>query len=119
MMEKWLEIAQEHDQKDKIHKYRHEFYIGENIHYMDGNSLGLMSKRAEQSALDVLNDWKTLVIEGWTNGERPWFYMSEEIGESMAGLINVDKETVLATNATTTNIHQTVRTLYQPTESRN
>lgn len=119
MMEKWLEIAQEHDRKDKIHKYRQEFYIGENLYYMDGNSLGLMSKRAEQSTLDVLNDWKTLAIEGWTKGERPWFYMSEKIGESMAGLINVDKETILATNSTTTNIHQTVRTLYQPTESRN
>lgn len=117
-MDKWLEMSRELDSKDKIHKYRQEFYIGENVYYMDGNSLGLMSRRAEQSTLDVLNDWKTLAIEGWASGERPWFYMSEEIGSSMAGLINVDKGTVLATNSTTTNIHQTVRTLYAPTDSR-
>src|SRR5699024_4989931 len=37
----------------------------------------------------------------------------------MASIIIVDRETYITTNSTTTNKHQTVRTLYQPTESRN
>ena len=117
-MEKWLETAKQYDAEDHIGNYRNEFYIGENLYYMDGNSLGLMSRRAEASVLDVLNDWKTLGIDGWTEGERPWFYMSERIGELMAGLIGADRRSVLATNSTTVNIHQAVRTLYRPTDSR-
>lgn len=117
-MEKWLETARRYDADDQLSKYRDEFYIGENLYYMDGNSLGLMSRRAEASVLDVMDDWKTLGIDGWTEGERPWFYMSERIGELMAGLIGADPVSVLATNSTTVNIHQTVRTLYQPTGSR-
>ncbi|MCD2138366.1 kynureninase [Salinicoccus halitifaciens] len=117
-MEKWLETARRYDADDQLRKYRDEFYIGENLYYMDGNSLGLMSRRAEASVLDVMDDWKTLGIDGWTEGERPWFYMSERIGELMAGLVGADAASVLATNSTTVNIHQTVRTLYQPTEDR-
>src|SRR5690625_3277748 len=117
-MEKWLETARRYDEDDQLRKYRNEFYIGENLYYMDGNSLGLMSRRAEASPLEVMDDWTTLGIDGWTEGERPWFYMSERIGEMMAELVGADRASVLATNSTTVNIHQTVRTLYRPTEDR-
>src|SRR5699024_7334909 len=118
LMEKWLEEAKMKDGKDALGHFRDEFYIGEDVYYMDGNSLGLMSKRAEQSLLDVMDDWKHHGIDGWVKGERPWFYMSEAIGEKMAQLIGAGTHEVLATNSTTNNIHQTVRTLYEPTEER-
>ncbi len=117
-MEKWLEEAKQKDERDHLRQFRDEFYIGENVYYMDGNSLGLMSKRAEQSLVDVMEDWKHHGIDGWVTGERPWFYMSEDIGKKMAGLVGADAHEVLATNSTTNNIHQTVRTLYDPTETR-
>lgn len=117
-MKDWFELAQKKDEQDALAKYKEEFYLGEAIHYMDGNSLGLMSRPAEQSLLDVMEDWKQHGIEGWTRGDRPWFYMSERIGEMMADLVGADTHEVLATNSTTVNIHQTVRTLYQPTDER-
>ncbi|TVT28283.1 kynureninase [Salinicoccus cyprini] len=117
-MNEWLERAQEKDREDKLAKYKKEFYLGEAIHYMDGNSLGLMSRPAERSLLDVMEDWKQHGIDGWTRGNRPWFYMSERLGEMMADLVGADAHEVLATNSTTMNIHQTVRTLYQPTDDR-
>ncbi|AKG73063.1 kynureninase [Salinicoccus halodurans] len=117
-MDKWLEEAKKKDEKDTLKHFRKEFYIGDNVYYMDGNSLGLMSKRAEQSLFDVMEDWKHHGIDGWVKGERPWFYMSENIGERMAGLVGAGSHEVLATNSTTNNIHQTVRTLYEPTKTR-
>lgn len=117
-MNDWLKRAKANDDKDILKQYRNEFYLGEDIYYMDGNSLGLMSRRAEQSLFDVMEDWKLHSIEGWTEGSRPWFYMSERIGGVMAELVGAQDDEVLATNSTTVNIHQTVRTLYQPTETR-
>ncbi|WP_020006723.1 kynureninase [Salinicoccus albus] len=117
-MNDWLEMAKDKDDKDVLKQYRDEFYLGEGIYYMDGNSLGLMSRRAEQSLLDVMEDWKRHSIEGWTKGDRPWFYMSERIGDKMAALVGAESGEVLATNSTTVNIHQTVRTLYQPDAHR-
>lgn len=117
-METWLGIAKEKDNQDVLKHFRNDFYINENSYYMDGNSLGLLSKRAEESLLSVLNDWKRSGIEGWASGERPWFYLSEMIGRKMADLVGGDTEEVLATNSTTMNIHQTVRTLYKPAKDR-
>ena len=118
VLKTFLERAQSHDQQDKLRDYKKEFYIAPNQIYMDGNSLGLASKRAETALLNSLNDWKTYGIDGWTEGENPWFYMSEKIGEMMADLIGAAPNEVLATNSTTVNIHQAVRTLYKPTKSR-
>jgi kynureninase len=85
---------------------------------MDGNSLGLLSVRAEKAVIDVLNDWKKLGIRGWTEGERPWFYLSERLGGMVAPLIGATPEEVVVTGSTTTNIHQLISTFYQPEKNR-
>ncbi|HJE20495.1 MAG TPA: kynureninase [Aliicoccus persicus] len=117
-MRHFLEHARSLDAQDKLREFKSEFYIKPGQIYMDGNSLGLASKRAERALQNAFNDWKEYGIDGWTNGKNPWFYMSESLGASMASLVGADHSEVLATNSTTTNIHQAVRTLYKPTENR-
>lgn len=117
-MEEWLEDAREKDSIDELKEFRDDFYLKKDTYYMDGNSLGLLSKRAETALLDVLDDWKVYGIEGWTDGGRPWFYLSEEVGRKMTHLVGADDSEVLATNSTTTNLHQTLRTFYKPTPER-
>jgi kynureninase len=68
-----INYAKELDAQDGLAKYRDEFYLLQNKIYMDGNSLGLLSKRAERTLHALLNAWKTLGIDGWTEGESPWF----------------------------------------------
>ncbi|CAM3188738.1 kynureninase [Filibacter tadaridae] len=109
-----LEYAQLLDKQDDLAAYRQEFYLQENTLYMDGNSLGLLSKRAERTLFDLLNSWKTLGIEGWTEGDNPWFYLSESVGGKMAPLVGGMKAEVIATGSTTTNLHQLVATFYKP-----
>lgn len=113
-----LDYARKLDKADDLAVFRNEFYLSENNIYMDGNSLGLLSKRAEQTLLDVLHSWKTLGIDGWTEGDNPWFYLSESIGEKMAPLVGGTKGEVIATGSTTTNLHQLVATFYKPTGTK-
>ena len=112
------EYAIKRDQEDLLKKFRDEFYIPPSSIYFDGNSLGLMSKRAEKSALSLLDSWKKYGIDGWTEGENPWYYLSEHLGERMAPLVGASSEEVIVTGSTTVNLHQLVASFYQPTEGK-
>lgn len=113
-----IEKARQLDELDGLQKYAHEFYKKEGQIYLDGNSLGLLSKRAEQSVYTLLNSWKDYGIDGWTNGEHPWFYFSEKLSAMCAPLIGAKSEEVMLTGSTTTNLHQLLATFFKPTAAR-
>lgn len=114
-----LQEAKALDFENKLKAYRDEFYLNDGQIYFDGNSLGLMSKRAEM-ALDYLTDsWKRYAIDGWTKGAYPWFTLSEKLAELSAPLIGAKKEEVIVTGSTTSNLHQLLATFFKPTEKRN
>ena len=106
------------DLEDPLVRFRKRFYIPSEIIYMDGNSLGLVSRDAEKSIHNVLNDWRTLGIGGWLEGKRPWFYFAEQIGAMCSSLVGADPDEVILTGTTTVNIHQLVNTFYEPHGSR-
>jgi len=108
------EHVQQLDQEDSLHRFRDEFYVQDGVIYLDGNSLGLLSKRAENSLLSILDSWKTYGIDGWTSGKYPWFFLSEFLGEKMAPLVGAKPNEVVVTGSTTVNMHQLVSTFYQP-----
>lgn len=110
--------AQTMDEQDALKKFRKEFYLDPGAIYMDGNSLGLMSERADKT-LEVLSEsWKTLGINGWTQGTNPWFYLSDELSEKSTSLIGAKKEEVMITGSTTVNIHQLVASFFKPAGKR-
>ncbi len=111
--------AQHLDQSDTLAKFREEFYLDGRRIYLDGNSLGLLSKRAHDSLLDLVHSWRQLGIDGWSEGNHPWFYLSEQLGDMMAPLVGADSGEVIATGSTTINLHQLVSTFYQPSGHRN
>src|SRR5699024_2220495 len=107
-------FAKNLDNKDDLSAYREEFYTNRETIYMDGNSLGLMSKRAESSLEKIKESWKKYGIDGWTKGDHPWFYFSDHLANKSAGLIGAQKEEVMVTGSTTSNIHQIVASFFQP-----
>ncbi|UYV51470.1 kynureninase [Priestia megaterium] len=113
-----LEYAKQLDQEDSLSSFRDEFYLKPDSIYMDGNSLGLLSKRAERRLIEVLNDWKEQGIDGWTQGKHPWFSLSEKLGEMSAPLVGASSEEVIVTGSTTVNLHQLVATFYNPKGTR-
>ncbi|PLR98425.1 kynureninase [Bacillus sp. T33-2] len=112
------EFARQLDLNDQLAHFRNEFYVQPGSIYLDGNSLGLLSKRAETTLLKVLEDWKTLGIDGWMKGKYPWFGLSEKLGEMMAPLVGADPEEVIVTGSTTVNLHQLAATFYKPEGKR-
>ncbi|MBB6449132.1 kynureninase [Geomicrobium halophilum] len=102
------------DRKDPLSSFREEFYYDKDTIYLDGNSLGLLSRGAEANVYELLNSWKKYGIDGWTSGNHPWFYLSEQLGKASAPLVGAEKDEVVVTGSTTVNLHQLVATFYKP-----
>lgn len=102
------------DAEDPLRDFRRRFFIPPGKIYMDGNSLGLMSADAEISVKRVLQEWKQRGIDGWLEGEPPWFYFAERLGTQCAPLVGAADDEVAATGTTTVNIHSLVATFYKP-----
>ncbi|MRX54881.1 kynureninase [Bacillus idriensis] len=113
-----LKTAAALDEKDELAHFRDEFYLKKNTIYLDGNSLGLPSKRAESALLSMLNAWKEFGIDGWTQGEKPWYYLAETLGEQSAFLVGAKPEEVVVTGSTTVNLHQLAASFFHPEKKR-
>ncbi len=100
------------DEEDTL-SFRDRFYTPDTI-YMDGNSLGLLSKDAEKSLSRIVKEWKNLGIHGWLEGEIPWFYYAETLGAMASTLIGAAPEEVVVTGTTTVNLHALVSTFFKP-----
>lgn len=112
------EFALKLDNQDPLKTFKSEFYVQPGTIYMDGNSLGLLSKRAEETLLEVLHDWKVQAIDGWMNGIHPWFMLAERLGKSTAPLIGAHPEETIVTGSITANLHQVISSFYKPTGTR-
>ncbi len=106
--------ALEMDRHDLLARFRERFYLLSGKIYMDGNSLGLLSKDGEDSLLGVLSQWKQLGIDGWLDEDNPWFYYGEKLGAMQAPLVGAQEDEVVVTGSTTVNLHTLVGTFYQP-----
>lgn len=106
--------AKKLDQEDPLANIRDHFYTKTGQIYMDGNSLGLASKDAEESLNNMMSVWKTKAIGMWDD----YFHYGQKLGDECAKLINANSNEVLITGNTTSNVHQCITTLYQPTKER-
>jgi kynureninase len=102
------------DARDPLAGFRGRFYVKPDTLYFDGNSLGLLSRDAEQSVLEALDAWRDLAIEGWTGAQRPWFYLGEDLGALESELVGAAPGEVVVTGAITTNLHSLLASFYQP-----
>lgn len=117
MVQPTKEYAEKLDQQDALRDMKKEFYVQEDQIYLDGNSLGLMPKRAEDTLNEVIDSWKNFGIDGWSEGKYPWYYLSENLGKQVASLIGAKPEEVIVTGSTTTNLHQLAATFTDLKES--
>lgn len=111
-------LAQQLDESDSLGKFRDRFYSPAGQIYLDGNSLGLLSRDAERTLLGVLEQWRTGGIAGWLGGDTPWFTMAEELAARVAPLVGARADEVAIANSMTINLHQLLATLYRPKKKR-
>lgn len=106
------------DVDDALGSRRNDFYLPDGVVYLDGNSLGLLSTYAERTTLALLDSWKQYGIGGWSQGEQPWFHLSEQMGDALADLVGATPGSVITSGSTTVNLHQLMATFYRPTQAR-
>ena len=106
------------DRNDPLSKFRNKFNLIQKTIYMDGNSLGLMPKSSELYIQRILNEWKTIGIDGWLEGKIPWFFFAEHMGKKIAPIIGANPSEVIMTGTTTLNLHTLVNTFYRPDDKR-
>lgn len=106
------------DAADPLARFRERFHLLPGRIYLDGNSLGLLSRDAEAETLAALEQWRTLGIDGWLAAEPPWFTLGEDLGALLAPLIGAEPEAVVVTGGTTVNQHALTSTFYRPTSGR-
>ncbi|MDI1335443.1 MAG: kynureninase [Lacunisphaera sp.] len=114
-----MRSAQALDQADPLARFRAEFHLPSGQVYLDGNSLGLLSRRAEGHLQRVIGEWRALGISGWTDAAPPWISLSETIAAQLAPLIGAASDEVAVTGSTTTNLHQLLATFFDPANPRN
>ena len=56
-----MDYALQLDAEDPLASFKDRFYHLPGKIYMDGNSLGLVSKDAEASLLEVIEEWKSRI----------------------------------------------------------
>ncbi|WP_435115278.1 kynureninase [Halolamina sp. C58] len=103
------EDAAARDAEDPLASFRDRFDVPSEL-YMDGNSLGPISDDAERTLDRVVDEWRERGIEGWTEGEQPWWEYAEHLGERLAPYVGADPEEVVIANSTTVNIHSLIGT---------
>jgi kynureninase len=121
-MEKKLSLfrerARELDRQDPLRRFRRRFHVPKGVIYLDGNSLGLLSRDAEAALQKALRSWRDLGIRGWLEADPPWFYLAEILGAQCAGLVGAAPDEVVMSGTTTGNIHALGTTFYRPAGRR-
>ncbi|SMO35147.1 kynureninase [Halorubrum cibi] len=105
-----VETAARLDADDPLSGFADRFSVPGDVLYMDGNSLGPASDAALASLDRVVDEWRELLIGGWTDADPPWFEVGERIGSALAPLVGADPAEVVVGNSITVNVHTLVGT---------
>ncbi|MGM0448248.1 MAG: kynureninase [Methanobacteriota archaeon] len=103
-------LAARLDENDPLSEFADRYRVPDDCLYMDGNSLGPANDAALASLDRVVEEWRDLLIAGWTEAEPPWFEVGERLGDALAPLVGAEPEEVVVGNSITVNIHTLVGT---------
>jgi len=88
------------DAKDALAPLRDEFVLNEHEIYLDGNSLGPVSRAVATRVNEVINDeWGRGLVRGWN--ESGWMAMPTRLGDRLAPLIGAQPGEVLVADTLT------------------
>ena len=103
-------LAARLDDADPLSSFADRYRVPDDLLYMDGNSLGPASDAALASLDRVVDEWRELLISGWTDADPPWFSVGERLGDALAPLVGADPDEVVVGNSITVNVHTLIGT---------
>lgn len=87
------------DAADELAPLRDEFILDSGLIYLDGNSLGPVSKGARTKVSSVIDEqWAPSLVRGWSEG---WMAAPTRIGNRLAPLIGAQEDEVLVADSLT------------------
>ncbi|MFT6408632.1 MAG: kynureninase [Arenicella sp.] len=91
------------DELDPLKLKRSEFLLPEDTIYMDGNSLGPLTKSAKVRVASVLErQWGDDLIHSWN--KHHWIDLPLNVGDKIAALVGAEKGQVIACDSTSVNL---------------
>ena len=91
------------DADDPLVPLRAEFELPAGVIYLDGNSLGTLTRRARERVADVVTrQWGDGLIRAWN--EHAWIDLPARVGAKIGALIGAEADTVVAADSTSVNL---------------
>lgn len=91
------------DRDDPFAAKRAEFLIPEGVIYLDGNSLGPLTRGARDALAETaVEEWGRLLIRGWN--EAGWFGAPQRVGDRIGRLVGAPAGSVTVADNTSTNV---------------
>ncbi len=102
------------DARDELAALAGEFCKQPGQIYLDGNSLGILCRPAEDALREAVESWRRRAILGWTEGPEPWFDMPRKAAKLLAPILGAEQDDVMVGQSITVNLHQLLATFYEP-----
>jgi kynureninase len=91
------------DLTDPLRRFRDEFTMPKGLIYLDGNSLGMLSRAsAERARVVVEQEWGQSLINSWN--DHGWIDMPLRVGAAIAPLIGAGSDEVVVCDSTSINL---------------
>lgn len=91
------------DSQDSLAKYKEEFLLPENTIYLNGNSLGPLTKRSKSRTEETLREqWGNDLIGSWN--KHGWIDLPLTVGNKLAPLIGAKQGRVICTDSVSVNL---------------
>lgn len=98
-----LSFARQLDSQDPLASFRDQFVISDpDLVYLDGNSLGMMPKVAQERARQIVEEqWGVDLIRGWNKG---WWDAPTRVGDKIGSLIGAAEGQTIVSDTVSLNL---------------
>ena len=105
------------DANDLLASHREKFALPEGVIYLDGNSLGAMTRATRERVLEVLvHEWGEGLIRSWNAAH--WINLPRRVGAKIAQLIGAESHEVICADSTSINLFKVLTTALRLQASR-
>ena len=105
------------DASDPLAQFRERFLIPDGITYMNGNSLGPLTRDAQRRMNNVVNDeWGKELIRGWNSAG--WYEIPWRVGDKIGRLIGAAPGETVVCDSTSINLFKAAAAAFALREGR-
>ncbi len=100
------------DAEDPLARFKEEFLLPSGSVYLNGNSLGPLSKRSKNRVTEVVNaQWGEDLITSWN--KHRWIDLPLTVGNKIAPLIGAERGQVICTDSVSVNLFKVLSSAFQ------